>query len=236
MRNSVIFLILPLIVTVFLVTGGCEKESGLPVDGDGNHYDTVVIGTQVWLKENLKTTRYNNGVKIPLVTDDDKWASMTSAAYCWYNNSPEKYKENYGALYNWYVVNSGLLCPVGWRVPTKEDWETLINYLGGPYGGSGIKLKDTEFWNCPPGYIMDCRGTNESGFSARPGGLRCLDGDFDGIGYFALFWCRPSFWDPLNPPGPSNVLIHATESSAVIRHPGSSSRNAGISVRCIKNQ
>ena len=100
MKNSVIIPVIPLVVSVILFTAGCEKENGLPVDGDGNRYDTVVIGTQVWLKENLKTTRYNNGVQIPLVTDNDKWASMTSAAYCWYDNNPEKYKENYGALYN----------------------------------------------------------------------------------------------------------------------------------------
>lgn len=235
MKNSVKLCIMPLIFSVVLFTAGCEKESGLPRDGDGNVYDTVVIGTQVWLKQNLKTTRYNNGVKIPLVTDDDKWASMHSAAYCWYNNNPEYYKENYGALYNWYTVNSGLLCPVGWHVPKVEEWETLIDYLGGPYGGSGEKLKDTEFWNCPSGYRMDCRGTNESGFSARPGGFRGSDGYFGGIGEDATFWCSPSFYDPLNPPGPSYVLITATMSCTEIRHPGSQDKSSGSSVRCIKN-
>lgn len=168
MKNSVILRILPLIITVVLFTSGCEKEkSGLPVDGDGNVYDTVVIGTQVWLKQNLKTTRYNNGVPIPLVTDNNKWVSMSSAAYCWYNNNPE-YKENYGALYNWYAVNTHLLCPVGWRLPTKEELETLKNYAEGDAG----KLKDPRFWSCPPGYVMDCSGNNETDFSARPSGGR----------------------------------------------------------------
>ncbi|MGQ9621043.1 MAG: FISUMP domain-containing protein [Bacteroidales bacterium] len=92
-------IIVPL-VSVILFTAGCEKESGLPVDVDRNVYDTVIIGTQMWMKENLKTTRYNNGVPIPYVADNEKWASITSAAYCWYNNNPV-YKDNYGTLYNW---------------------------------------------------------------------------------------------------------------------------------------
>ena len=222
MKKSVIIPVIPLVVSVILFFAGCEKENGLPVDGDGNHYDTVVIGTQVWLKENLKTTKYNNGVSIPLVTDDEKWASMTSAAYCWYDNSPEKYKENYGALYNWYVVNTGLLCPVGWHVPTKEEWETLIDYLGGP-NGAGAKLKDTKFWTCPPGHRMDCSGTNESGFSARPGGWRWWEGSFQLIGNTGSWWTSsPGIRVDL-------VSIYSSVSIAGVNN------KVGLSMRCIKN-
>jgi len=169
MKNSAMLRIFLLVISVVLFTVGCEceKESGLPVDGDGNVYDTVVIGTQVWLKENLKTTRYNNGVQIPLVTDNDKWASMTSAAFCWYNNNPVC-KENYGALYNWYVVNTGLLCPVGWHVPTKEEWETLINYV---------------------------KKTNESSFSVRLGGCRSENGTFIEIERSGYWWSSSLWWN-----------------------------------------
>jgi len=228
MKKSVIIPVIPLVVSVILFFAGCEKENGLPVDGDGNHYDTVVIGTQVWLKENLKTTKYNNGVSIPLVTDDEKWASMTSAAYCWYDNSPEKYKENYGALYNWYVVNTGLLCPVGWHVPTKEEWETLINYLGG-VNDAGVKLKDTKFWTCPPGYRMDCSGTNESGFSARPGGARDSDdGTSNGIGSFGYWWSSSEYWT-----GENAWILNIHYKAILTIKPAF--KKFGFSIRCIKN-
>jgi len=214
MKNSEMFRIFLLVISVVLFTAGCEKESGLPVDGDGNVYDTVVIGTQVWLKENLKTTRYNNGVKIPLVTDNAQWASMTSAAYCWYNNNPV-YKENYGALYNWYVVNTGLLCPVGWHVPTKEEWETLINYLG---GGDIVyfKLRDSKFW--PPSIYYN---SNETGFSARPSGERDRYGMFVGIGQCTSWWT-------------SSRVSRVSFSHTCISITGMPAEN-GYSVRCIKN-
>jgi len=95
-------------------------------DLDGNVYDTIHIGTQVWLKENLKTTKYNNGTSIPLVKDSAVWCSRTTPAYCWYYNDSVTYKNPYGALYNWYTVNTGMLCPAGWHVPTDGEWHTLI--------------------------------------------------------------------------------------------------------------
>ena len=217
MKSSLILRLLPLLISFVLFIVGCEKESGLPVDGDGNVYDTVVIGTQVWLKENLKTTRFRDGTPIPLVTDNNKWASMTSAAYCWYNNNPE-YKENYGALYNWYAA--GYACPIGWHVPTKEEWETLINYVG-RYNTK--KLKDTRFWSCPPGYNMDCSGSNESGFAARPGGDRDgYSGSFGGIGFDGVWWTFEGYY----------VFITATWSEVKI---GGYTKKDGLSVRCIKN-
>jgi len=230
---------LPVIVSVVLFTAGCEfeRDSGLPVDGDGNVYDTVVIGTQVWLKENLKTTKTNNGVPIPLVTDKDKWASLTTAAYCWYNNNPE-YKDNYGALYNWYATRLNI-CPVGWHVPSKEEWETLINYVG----NSAKKLKDIGFWSCPPGYnMLDCSGNNESGFSARPGGCRGSYGKFAQIGYegvwrtsvyrdglYEYYWyIIIDYWDQMDFNKSLEYLY------GVSSQPGNDAR-AGFSVRCIKN-
>jgi len=227
-KEIIMLRIFLLVISVVLFTVGCEceKESGLPVDGDGNVYDTVVIGTQVWLKENLKTTRYRDGTPIPLVTDNDKWASMTTGAYCWYNNNPG-YKENYGALYNWYAA--GYACPVGWHVPTKEEWETLINYVGNDAG----KLKEPRFWSCPSGYVMDCQGNNESGFSARPGSRRAADGTFNYIGHLAVWWSTTSY---LLPDGRTTtyyvVSFTSTDLSIYTTY---CEKNAGFSVRCIKN-
>lgn len=175
-------------LTIFgsLILYSCEKDknSGLPTDGDGNDYDTVVIGTQAWFAENLKTTKYNNGVSIPLVTDNTQWASTTSAAFCWYDNDPS-YKDSYGALYNWWAVNVSFLCPVGWHVPSKEDWTILIDYLGGEYMAAG-KLKETGFahWQSPNSYA-----TNETDFSALPGGSRYFgDGSFESIKSIGYWW------------------------------------------------
>ena len=101
------------------------------VDFDGNIYTTVKIGDQIWLVGNLKTTRYNDGSPIPKVADYMAWSNQAAPAYCWYNNDSLTYKPSYGALYNWYAVSTGKLCPVGWHVPTDGEWTSLTEYLGG---------------------------------------------------------------------------------------------------------
>jgi len=140
-------------------------------DIEGNVYKTVKIGTQVWMAENLKTTRLNNDISIPNIVNDNTWINLTSPGYCWYDNL-SSYKDIYGALYNWYTVNTGRLCPSGWHVPADHEWEELVTFVGeGTYSESreiANKLKEAGFnlWeSCPD-------GNNESGFSARPGGKR----------------------------------------------------------------
>ena len=97
-------------------------------DVEGNVYNTVTIGTQTWLVENLRTTKYNDGTSIPIITDSYSWPDMTSAAYCWYNNDISNKNTN-GALYNWYAVNSGKLAPSGWHIPSDAEFTILENYL-----------------------------------------------------------------------------------------------------------
>jgi uncharacterized protein (TIGR02145 family) len=129
MKKIAQFIFVPILILGASYLTSCEKKgSGLPVDGDGNEYHPVVIGTQTWLKENLKTTHYCGGAPISLVTDNLKWEPCKVAAYCWYNND-DGMKNKYGALYNWYVVKTGVLCPVGYHVPTIDDWTTLADYL-----------------------------------------------------------------------------------------------------------
>ena len=111
-------------------------------DIDGNEYSTVVIGEQEWMAENLKTTRFNDGTRMPLVPDELKWNRTFSPAYTWYNNDKDKYKDAYGALYNWYAVNTEKLCPQGWHVPTEAEWSELTEYLTGKTIAGG-KLKST---------------------------------------------------------------------------------------------
>lgn len=128
MKNSIEVWIFSYLILFLLIS--CEKEKRvLPSDADGNKYDTVVIGQQVWLSENLKTTKNNYGTPISLITDNTAWSESSSAACCWYNNDIN-YKDTYGALYNWYAVKSqSVICPVGYHVPEREDWLTLINFL-----------------------------------------------------------------------------------------------------------
>ena len=128
MKKKAQFIFIPILILGALCLTSCEKKgSGLPIDGDGNEYHTVVIGTQTWLKENLKTTKYCGGAPISLVTDNKNWENCKVAAYCWYDNN-KVWNDVYGALYNWYAVRIGVLCPVGYHVPTIEDWTTLATY------------------------------------------------------------------------------------------------------------
>jgi len=150
-------------------------------DTDGNVYHTVTIGTQTWTVENLKTTHYNDGTTIPNVSDSAAWGNLTTGAYCWYNNSSSN-KSTYGALYNWYAVNTGKLAPKGWHVPTAAEWDTLAEYLGGADAAAGA-LKDTTCWKSP-----NTGATNSSGFSALPGGCRNINGYFNVILLFGNWW------------------------------------------------
>jgi len=124
--------------------------AGKVTDIDGNVYDTVKIGTQIWIIENLKTTKYNDGTSIPMVTDSAAWINLTTPGYCWHKNTSASYKNTYGALYNWYAVNTGKLAPKGWHVPSDAEWTTLITYLGGDSIAGG-KMKETgmSHWFSP---------------------------------------------------------------------------------------
>ena len=183
--HRIYYLLALLAFVVFGITG-CEKQKdrSLPVDADGNVYDTVPIGDQVWLKENLKTTTFIDGTPIPLLTDDNEWSITSSGANCWYSNDPGTNKDKYGALYNWYSVESGLLCPVGWHVPTHEEWTVLIDYLTGEFlAGSKMKEVGTVHWSIP-----NLDANNISVFTALPGGERNKSGTFEFMNHYCLFW------------------------------------------------
>jgi len=153
----------------FMTTANTTGDgTGIVRDIEENTYKTIVIGTQIWMAENLRTTTFNDGSPIPNTTEVVDWAGMTTPALCWYGNDEASYKEMYGALYNWYAVNSGKLAPSGWHVPTQEERTTLIDYLGGEETAGG-KMKETGFlhWDDP-----NTDATNSSGFTALGGGGR----------------------------------------------------------------
>ena len=124
------------------ITTNSDFAVGSISDVDGNMYKTTQIGTQLWTAENLKTTKFNDGTPISNVTDNTKWESLSTPGYCWYNNDEATYKGTYGALYNWYAVKTDKLCPSGWHVPSNDEWNTLITYLGGEIA-AGVKVIET---------------------------------------------------------------------------------------------
>ena len=167
------------------VAWGCLSFCGNVTDYDGNVYSAVTIGTQCWMQQNLKTTKFNDGSAIPYVTDNITWANLSTPGYCWYNNDYSTYGSAYGALYNWYAVNTGKLCPSGWHVPSYAECLLLTKFLGGDFvAGGTMKEADTTHWLSP-----NTGATNSSGFSALPGGYRSRgNGSFNILGYQTFFW------------------------------------------------
>ena len=195
-------------------------------DQDGNIYKTVTIGTQTWMAENLRTTKYNDGTDINEVTNDLAWYSTTSAAYCNYNNTSSfDLIATYGRLYNWYAVNTGKLAPEGWHVPNDAEWLTLINYLNAnPYAAKKLKEWGNMHWN-----VSDL-GTNESGFTALPGGYRYLEGDFLARGSAGFWWSTTEVSD-------TNIKFYSISGLENVSyvHEDTYPKNAGFSIRLVKN-
>jgi len=160
-------------------------------DFDGNVYHTVIIGTQVWLKENLRVTHYRNGDPIKNETNNQKWITLTTGAYCNFDNDTNSII-GYGRLYNWHAVHDTRdIAPSGCRVATDEDWKTLVNFIGG-VDTAGGKLKEigNTHWFSP-----NTGATNSSGFTALPAGCRTHDGSYTERGYYAYWWTSTEFSD-----------------------------------------
>jgi len=193
-------------------------------DIDGNVYHTVTIGTQVWMVENLKTTKYRNGVSIPKITDGLTWVYLTTGAYCNYNNDENK-STIYGRLYNWSAVsNIQNIAPKGWHVPTSYEWDILSTYLGGTsVAGGKLKETGTAHWQSP-----NTGATNETGFSALPGGNRSNNGVFDFIGFYGGWWAS----NYVTPNDIYHLDMHNGNSSL---SPNIDVMVFGLSVRCVKD-
>jgi uncharacterized protein (TIGR02145 family) len=179
-----------------------KQDTGSITDNDGNVYKTIKIGNQVWMVENLRTTKYNNGTPIPLVTDSATWVALTTPGYCSYNNTTNADSiKKHGVLYNWYAVTNKMFAPTGWNIPTNADWATLENYLianGYNWDGStagnkiakSLAAKAGWYVSTNPGAIgNDLTKNNLSGFSALPGGFRNYKGHFINVGLYGSWWC-----------------------------------------------
>jgi uncharacterized protein (TIGR02145 family) len=215
------------------------------MDIDDNQYNVVIIGTQIWMAENLKTTRYNDGTTIDYPgTDNTAWANNTTGAYAWFGNDEATFKSTYGALYNYYAVSTGKLCPTVWHAPSDEEWTILENYLivnGYNYDGTTTGNKIAKAMATIPGPSSWAGSTNtgvpgnndyplyinKSGFTALPGGGRTSTGTFSDLHDLGLWW--------------SSSMIKTSSYNTYIGHNqpqverGMVSRKSGFSVRCIKD-
>ena len=193
-------------------------------DADGNVYTSVTIGTQEWMSENLRTTKYSDGASIPNVTDGNTFYNLRTGA-CSDNDSISYNDSIYGKLYNWYAVSdSRNLCPTGWHVPTDAEWTVLTEYLGanGHNGKEGVALKSTSDWD------DNGNGTDDYGWNALPSGGRFYNGDFVGIGSNGNWWSSSEKFT--NAPS-FNYLF----SSTVKVHSSISLKHYAFSVRCISD-
>jgi len=217
---------------------GCiTKQTAETVkDIDGNIYKTVEIGDQVWMQENLKTTKYNDGTPIPNVTDITEWRHCDSPAFVWYDNDIS-YKEQYGALYNWHAVGDRPgLCPEGWHVPSDEEWKQLEMYLGmtkeqadgtvwrGTNEGGKMKEAGTEHWTSP-----NKGATNESGLTVIGTGRRFTNGLFGTIKEGCTIWSSTA-----SSLSSATYRHFATGNSGIGRNPAGE-KKFGFTVRCVKN-
>jgi uncharacterized protein (TIGR02145 family) len=245
MMDTKKILICQLMITgaFFILNSGCKKEpmdytgqKGTVTDIDGNVYQTIGIGKQIWMAENLKTTRYNDGSLIPLVTDSVVWAALSTPGYCWYNNDADTYKQTYGALYNWITVNTGKLAPTGWHIPTDAEWTTLTEYLGKDGVAAGGKMKSTGTIEAGTGlwYSPNTHATNESGFTAVPAGRRLGIGPFDGGGAFDGI-CYGGFWWSLSEGESGRAWTRNIACDFEIVFRDNIDKSNGCSVRCLRN-
>jgi uncharacterized protein (TIGR02145 family) len=217
--------ILPGIIASLIISCGKKDQPPDPVtDFEGNIYRTERIGDQVWMAENLKSTTFSDGTEIPVVTDATSWYELTTAGLCWYDNDEAANKETYGALYNYYSVISGDLCPAGWHIPAWDEWEKLRNVLGDTLAGGGkLKEEGTAHWKTP-----NTGAVNSMGFTALPAGIRYFEGTFNTVTYFT------SFWSSTESDNDKAWYLSLYYSDAVVAM-NRTSKKDGFSVRCVKD-
>jgi len=212
-------------------------RTGTVTDIEGNEYKTTIIGDYVWMAENLRTTTYNDGSAIPNVTENGQWKDLQTGAYSWYNNDESNAKP-YGAIYNWHTVETGKLCPDGWRVPTDEEWKNLEGTVDSQYpvgsdewdedgsrgNDAGTMLKDSSGWR------DGANGKNAFGFSALPGGFRQDSVGFQEIERLGGWWTSTESTEAND----QSLYRRLNRGSDISR--GNTYKQNGYSIRCIKNR
>ena len=227
-KNRIWSYALAVMSLVLILTNSCkeaDEEPSTVSDKDGNVYKTITIGTQVWMAENLKTTKYSNGDLIGTTTPPTKdIQNELTPKYQWACGGNESNVDTYGRVYTGYAATDNRnVCPTGWHVPTVTEWNTLITYLGGNnIAGGKLKEAGTTHWQSP-----NTGATNEAGFAARPGGGHEPSGYFHSIGLYS--WCWSST------PDQTNGWIYYMSYDANYLYNISNSKQLGYSVRCLKN-
>jgi uncharacterized protein (TIGR02145 family) len=221
---------------IMLLSNSCESvesdfidytgQAGTITDIEGNIYNTTGIGSQIWMAENLKSTTLNNGIEIPEIKDITDWTYSVAPGLCYYNNDSANYKKTYGPLYNFYVVSSEIICPIGWRVPAESDWKKLSAYLGGDdIAGGKLKQSGGTTWKGTNVTII-----NNYSFNALPGGFRRHSwGTFMYIGINGYWWTSSS-------EGDFQASIRSMNNSEMNLTKHTSFKTDGYSIRCIKDK
>ena len=201
---------------------------GTITDIEGKTYKTIPIGSQVWMAENLKTGKFNDGTSIPVVTANADWTNLVTPAMCRINNNDSIYEKIYGVYYNWFAVSTARLCPTGWHVPSDSEWQTLVDFLGGDMiAGSKLKEAGTNNW-----VFSNRDANNQSGFTGLPAGLReSTDGSFQGQGSFGGWWSATEVSSGSFGPAWSRSIHGDT---TVVGN-NQLFKKDGINVRCLKN-
>ena len=198
-------------------------------DAEGNSYKTVFIGTQQWMGENLKVSKYSDGTTIPNITDNIEWEYTTTGAWAYYNNDAAN-NAKYGKLYNWYAVSKTTngnknVCPTGWHVPTDAEWTVLTDYLGGEsVAGGKLKEARTTNWNGP-----NADATNISLFTGLPGGYRYDGGGYSTIGSNGNWWSSTE--SSTNAAWSRNLSSLFGNANSI----GGYDKRVGFSVRCLRD-
>lgn len=212
-------------ITYTLEQGPLFTSGSGVTDIDGNNYGSIVAGTQEWMSENLNTSRYSNGDSIPNVTDNNQWATRTTGAWAYYNNDPQ-FEHPYGKLYNWFtVVDSRNVCPSGWHIPSDDEWNTLLLYLGGASVAGG-KMKEAGFvhWTNP-----NVNADNSGGFTGLPGGYRLNTGSSMNMYDYGYWWSSVEY-----NPGTAAYYCSLYYNNELARITFNYEAY-GLSVRCMKN-
>ncbi len=211
MNKTLLFTTFSVLIVMLLSCGNpsnTDDDHDSVIDADGNVYKTIKIGNQWWMAENLRTTKYNDGSAIPNIADSVVWINDTLGAYCYYNNTTDADSiKKFGALYNWYAVDTKKLAPIGWHVPDTSEWTELENYLivngynwdgttSGNKIGKSMAAKTDWITSNEEGNVGNNLSTNNSsGFSALPGGFRYRYTNFYNQGFHGYWWSTTEFND-----------------------------------------
>jgi uncharacterized protein (TIGR02145 family) len=238
MKRSSMLRLLAAIMLFIPCTVNAQEEypnEGMPIrDLDGNVYRIIMTESGVWMAENLNTFKFNDGTPIEIVYDNTKWESIKTPARGFFKNTVE-YAQTYGAIYNWYAVNTGKLCPKGWHVPTEAEWNDLMDYAGGSQasGDNPAKLKEagTKHWKAP-----NEGATNEIFFTALPAGEISYFGTDNEPGTSTNWWTSTE--DNMNlEPGEkaTNASIVGLSYDFHSKTMGTYSKESALPVRCKMN-